>query len=104
MSEINDRRTDPNHKPLGYVLCTDAFMSGWGKASGRSLYALAFDSWDEADILLDNADARAEMKRPRTVTSLTAAGLPKVRMYPGDHMSVTDKGEAQRWYQAGGFR
>jgi hypothetical protein len=105
MATINDRRTDTTTIPLGYVVCTDGFLSGWGGAKGgRSLYALAFHNWREADILLDNADARSEMKRPRTVTTLLKSGLPKLRMGANDHLSIADKGDAARWYQPGGFR
>ena len=105
MPTVNDRRHDTETIPLGYMVCTDSFLSGWGGASGgRSLYALAFNTWKEADILLDNAEARSEMKRPRTVTTLYKSGLPKIRMYPGDHLSVADRGDASRWYERGGFR
>jgi len=54
--------------------------------------------------LLANANARGDMKRPRWVGSVKADGTPKVRMYPGDHLSIADRGDASRWYEPGGFR
>ena len=46
-----------------YVSCTDKFMSGWGKASGK-INKLVFecDSWDQAKIVADNAEAREDQK------------------------------------------
>ena len=46
-----------------YVTMTDKFMSGWGKADGR-INKLIFicNDYQEAEIVMDNAKARSEMK------------------------------------------
>jgi len=102
---INDRRSS-KHKPMGYVVMTDKFMSGWGGASGgRSLYALAFDTTEEMDHLFLNAEKRKEMKYIRVVKP-KANGLPKVTLRAGDQLSITDRANAERWYKhpnRGGF-
>lgn len=100
--EINDRRTDKT-RPKGYVVFTDKFMSGWGCAPGTSYYALAFNDYEEANILLENGSRRSEMKRGRIVTTLRKDGTPRVRGTDRDHLSVTDRTDASRWYERGGF-
>ena len=102
MPNVNDRRTDKS-TPWAYVVFTDKFMSGWGDAPGRSLYALAVSDPNEEAIVLANGRARSEMKRPRTVVRFRADGTPAVKMHEGDHLSVTDKADASRWYVRGGF-
>ena len=44
---IDDQR-ETKARPWGFVVATDSFMSGWGGgAPQRSLYALAFASYEE---------------------------------------------------------
>lgn len=95
---INDKRSVETAKQTwGYVVFTDAFMSRWGEANeGRSLYALAVRSPEEAEIVLANGKLRSEMKRGRI-----ARVCPKPRR--GDHLTVTDWVQAARWYEKGGF-
>jgi len=94
-------------KPWAFVVCTDSFLSGWGKADGgRSLYALPVASEEEARIVLANARARSDMRRPRIVSRMRTRGgfwEPIVRLGAADHLSVPDREEASRWYERGGF-
>ena len=46
-----------------YVTMTDKFMSGWGHANGKiNKLVIECDSWEEARIVAENAEDRAEMK------------------------------------------
>ena len=84
-------------KPAGYVVAEDSAMSGWGQAPGRSLFALAVETTEEIDILLENFERRPEMKRVRFNHN-----LPRIRK--GDHLSVRDRHSAAPWYEKGAFR
>ena len=96
---IDDRRTDEDkRRTVGFVVATDSFMSGWGKAQGRSLFAVPLSNWDQADTVLANLQARSEMKRPRIVG---ADYRPKLSN--GDHLSIRDMSDCSRFYQPGGF-
>jgi hypothetical protein len=92
---IQDTRSDKSN-PWNYVIMVDTFMSGWGDAPGKSYYAIAVDNEEEAKAVMDNATARDEMKNIR---------LRKVlpRLNEGDHVSVTDKKDAPRWFEVGAF-
>ncbi len=94
---VNDRRKDKT-TPWAFVVMTDAFMSGLGKANGRSLYALAVSNPDEAKRVMDNASRRREMKRVRLVQNLR-----NVKLKRGDHLSIADRNDAARWYESGAF-
>lgn len=96
MAINNDSRTDDERRFQVFVVFTDSFMSGWGQAPRRSLYALACPDHRTAEIVLDNGKRRSEMKRGR----ITGA-LPRTR--PGDHLSVVGPSEAARWYKPGAF-
>lgn len=101
---IDDRRTDKGTRPWGYMVATDAFMSGWGGASGgRSLYAVACLHTDDAAIIEDNFRNRSEFRRARWVLSLKADGTPRVRMGPSDHLAIVDRGTAWAFYTRGYF-
>jgi hypothetical protein len=95
---INDRRTDAEREAtIGYVVATDAFMSGWGgAANGRSLYAIAVSCAEEAHAVEDNMHNRSEMKRVRF-----SPALPRLRS--GDHLSIAGKTDARRFFIPGGF-
>jgi hypothetical protein len=100
---INDKRKN-KEAPWAYVVFTDSFMSGWGWAKGgRSLYALAVANPKEADIVLANGRHRTDMQRGRIVALTKADGTPKVRLGANDHMSIVDRAQAARWYEAGAF-
>lgn len=96
---IDDKRS-PEDKAatLGFVVATDSFMSGWGNAPGRSLFAVPFRTWDEADIVEANMRARGDMKRVRVV-----GAKYRPRLYPGDHLSIRDMSDCSRFYKRGGF-
>ena len=96
MSRINDRRQS-KHKPFGFVVATDSFMSGWGDAQGgKSYYAIAVDSRHESDVVEANMRSRSEMKRVRFNLALPKLG-------PKDHLSIVDRHYAQRFFEPGGF-
>lgn len=97
-SRVKGRST---RKSTRFVVCTDTFMSGWGKALGRSLYALRVGP-ASAQIVLANAKRRREMKRCRIVKA-KANGRPDVKLRAGDHLAIVGRDTAQRWYTPGGF-
>ena len=92
---IDDRRTGLAN-PWGFVVFTDRFMSGWGKAPGRSLFALPVASPKEAETVLENGKNRADMQRGRIVSSLKNV---KRGLRDGDHLSIRDREDASRWYE-----
>jgi hypothetical protein len=99
MAIVKDHRESPGTNPIGFVVFTDSFMSGWGHADGgRSLYALEVTSLDQVDVLLANGKRRSDMKRGRFVRTLR-----NVRLGARDHLSITDKENASRWYEERGF-
>ena len=102
-AKIVDNRTNKDRPALGYVVCTDSMLSGWGQAPGRSLYALAIETAEDLKAVTNNADARSDMKRPRHVMTMTADGLPRVQLRAGDHLKIVDRGQAARWYKDGAF-
>lgn len=82
---------------IGFVVCHDTFMSGWGGAKdGRSFYALAILEQDQIETVIDNAHARSEMKRPRFTQELPELGR-------NDHLKIVGPSKASRWYEPGGF-
>ena len=100
MYTIDDRRTEEDKaRTVGFVVANDSFMSGWGQAPGRSIFAVPFRSWTEASIVEDNMRHRSEMKYVRVVGK---AYRPRLRA--GDHFSIRDMSECDRWYKEGGFR
>lgn len=99
MPEVDDRRT-PEDKAItaGFVVATDSFMSGWGRARGRSLFAVPFRTYEEAEIVLQNMEARSEMKRARIVGKDY-----RPRLRDGDHLSIRDMSDCSRFYEKHGF-
>jgi hypothetical protein len=95
--QINDRRRDPSHQPRGFVVMRDKFMSGWGKAPGNSYYAIAVETENEGYVVIANAADRSEMKNVRWSRT-----LPRIRA--NDHLSVTDRHKAPRWFVPGAFK
>jgi hypothetical protein len=97
---IDDRRTDTDKaKTVGFVVATDRFMSGWGQAPGRSYFAIPLRSWDEADVVRENMEARSEMKRVRVVGKDY-----RPKLHEGDHLSIRDMSDCSRFYEKGGFQ
>ena len=106
MAIRDDQRTTRgrNGRPaMGYIIATDSFMSGWGMAPNRSLFAIAIGTREERDAVESNMRAREEMKRPRFVRPRKSDGMPDVRLQPGDHLSVRDHATAGRFYIPGAF-
>lgn len=95
---IDDKRQD-NRTPLAYIVATDEAMSGWGMASGRSLFAVPCYSEHEIQAVRLAMKNRRDMKRARLVVSMKADGSPKVKMERGDHLSVRDPREAREFYR-----
>jgi hypothetical protein len=85
--------------PWGWVVCTDSFLSGWGSAPARSLYALAVADARQANIVAHNARARSDMKRVRFMRNVRS-----MRLKAGDHLRMVGPEQASRWYEEGGFR
>lgn len=80
-----------------YVLANDSFMSGWGPATGKvNTVILPCASWEEAEIVAQNARNRSEMRRVRIVAR-------KPRLQRGHLYSLFDREFASRWYEKGGF-
>lgn len=90
-----------------YVTMTDKFMSGWGPATNR-LNKLIFvcDSWSEANIVADNADARSDMKyvnvcarKPRYFRATFGSDYE----LDGYYCQIKTKADYPSWYEAGYF-
>lgn len=98
---VHDRRTDMDKaRTAGFVVATDSFMSGWGLAPGRSLFAVPFANGIQAGIVERNMHHRSEMKRVR----LVGADYPqRVKLWPGDHLSISDMRGSSLFYREGGF-
>ena len=98
---VHDRRTEEDKaRTAGFVVATDSFMSGWGKAPGRSLFAVPFADDIQAAIVERNMQHRSEMKRVRIV----ARDYPQqVKLSPSDHLSISDMRGSSRFYREGGF-
>ena len=96
MSELIDSARDIPAAPY-YVLAKDTFMSGWGGSQGRpNIVILPCESYEEAEIVLDNAQARSEMKYCRINST-------KPRLQRWNTYSLFNREEAERWYTRGGF-
>lgn len=97
---IDDCRTDDDKAATeGFVVATDSFMSGWGQAPARSFFAVPFRSPYEATIVLDNMEARSEMKRVRL-----AGKNYRPQLRSGDHLSIRAIDDCSRFYKPGGFQ
>ena len=99
MQVKEDHRT-PEQKAatVCFVVATDSFMSGWGQAKGRSIFAVPCRSMQEAFIVEDNMRHRSEMKRVRIV-----GADYRPRLYNGDHLSIRAMDDVSRFYEPGAF-
>lgn len=96
---IDDRRSDKDKaRTWGFVVATDSFLSGWGQAPGRSLFAVPVVNNKQAAIVAHNMGHRTDMKRVRIVG---ANYRPQLR--DGDHLSIRDMSDCSRFYTPGGF-
>lgn len=104
---IDDRRDEQDKTRddiIGFIVATDSFMSGWGRAPGRSLFALMVTKEDEPYLsrVWGNMAMRSDMKRPRMVgTKRNREGhvMPTCRVGPDDHLSIRDRADAKSWYR-----
>ncbi|KKN40355.1 hypothetical protein LCGC14_0734070 [marine sediment metagenome] len=96
---VDDQRTEADKAAtVCFVVATDGFMSGWGQAPGRSIFAVPCRSWEESSTVTDNMNHRSEMKRVRLV------GLDwRPRLLKGDHLSIRAMDDCERFYTPGGF-
>lgn len=98
--ETNDRRTPEQvAATIGFVVATDSFMSGWGHAPGHSYFAVPFSSYESGRIVEANMRARREMKRVR----FHYGSRLRLRMRAGDHLSICDLDESDRFHTPHGF-
>lgn len=82
-----------------YVTMTDSFLSGWGKAEGM-INKLVFecDTWEEAEIVAENARNRSDMK-------YININLSKPYYRPSKYLTqFKTKEEYPSWYQRGYFK
>jgi hypothetical protein len=81
---IDDKRTEEERATTaGFVVGTDRFMSGWGLAPGRSLFAVPFRDYEEAVKLEAWMRGRGDMLRVRVV-----GRDYRPRLHEGDHLSI----------------
>lgn len=96
---VNQHCTDEQMSECwAFVVFTDAFMSGWGKAPGRSLYAMPVSNPRQAEVVLSNGRHRSEMKRGRIVKDVR-----RIRLSRGDHLSIANPEKCSRWFVVDGF-
>ena len=95
---IDNRTDEEKAATVGFVVATDSFMSGWGQAAGRSIFAVPIRSWQEADTVERNMKNRSEMKRVRVVGKNW-----RPRLSPGDHLSIRSCADVSRFYEEHGF-
>lgn len=66
---------------IGYMVATDSFMSGWGKAPATSYYAVAVRSCKEANDVEHRMRARSDFMRVRYNLKTPKGG-------PGCHLHI----------------
>ena len=86
---IDDRRTPEEiEQTAGFYIATDSFMSGWGLAPGRSLFAVPVTVAELSDgetckRIEERMERRPEFKRVRFVLRSY-----RPRLSDGDHLSL----------------
>ena len=98
ITRIDDRTEEEKEKTLAFVVGTDRFLSGWGNAPGRSIYALPILDPNTSHVVLENMQNRSDMQRVRYVMK---DYKPKLRN--GDHYKIASPAMAERHYRKGGF-
>lgn len=94
---VHDRRTpEERSATVAFIVATDRFMSGWGRAPGRSYFAVPVLQGQDACVIEDNMRNRSEMMRVRYVA---ANWRPK--LHDGDHLSINRGGDP--WTTPGWF-
>lgn len=98
MSEFVTSAADVPKTPF-YVRAKDRFMSGWGKSAGKDNWVLLpCESYEEAQVVLENTRARSEMVDARIVCH-----IPRLVTRRDVTVSLFNREEADRWYTPGGF-
>jgi hypothetical protein len=88
-----------------YVTMRDKFMSGWGKAKGKSNYLLfRCDTEEEAETVADNGVARSDMHKVYIHSSLGSAlsNLPKNNLT--QWYDKHDEQGYKNWYEKDYFK
>jgi len=81
-----------------YVTMTDKFMSGWGKAQGRTAkYVAVAKNYDEAQTVARNARARGDQKNVSIRSTKPKYDTRNVKV------GWMNKKSSKRWYERGGF-
>ena len=81
-----------------YVTMTDKFLSGWGQAKGKiNKLVIDCDTWEEAEIVAENAENRSDMKYINITTNKPYYGN---RYYVSRH----DKTDYSSWFEKGYFK
>lgn len=84
---MTDRRTPEQvQQSAFFAVTTDSFLSGWGLAKGRSLFAVACPSLDIAEKIETRLHNHTEFKRIRITKN-----LPRTRQ--NDHLSIVWHGD-----------
>lgn len=82
----DDRTPEQVAQTIGFWVATDAFLSGWGQAKGRSIVACPVRSSEDSDAVEKRFRSRREFKRVRYVCG--SKFYPK--LYAGDHLHIYD--------------
>ena len=96
MATIEDRRTEEQKNiTVGFVVATDSYLSGWGAAPDRSLYAVAFTTGKQRIIVEKNMKNRSDFKRVRVVYGKEY----RPKLSDGDHLSIPEINESLPIYK-----
>ena len=77
----------------------DTFLSGWGKAEGKtSRYIIECDTYEEAEIVAENARNRSDMKKVSIVTQKPSFNKAK------NHVAIVNKETASNWFKPNYFK
>ena len=86
-----------------FVVARYSFMSGWGLARGKiNIVILPVATMQEANVVLDNAKARTDMKQARVSSRASVLAMIR-RMGSMALVSLMDRYEASTWYEPGAF-
>ena len=97
MSHTVNARKDVPNAPC-YVLSNDSFMSGWGEARDKTTtIILPCASYEQAQIVFDNAKARTDQKNVRIVAH-------KPRFRSGVLYSLLTIDTSSAWFEPGQWR
>jgi hypothetical protein len=93
MERLHKEEKEMTDKKKYYVAMTDKFMSGWGKAEGKTnKHVIVCNSYDQAKIVERNAKDRSEMKY---------VNIRSTKPHYNEHAVITtwaDKKKAPRWF------